>query len=168
MKHINFFLSILIVIIIAGCSAQEAEVFQNTSDLVEQVYKEAAPEANEEAKGYSYYVPKGYSVEQIDDNNMIFTRKGNTYVLFVNPLEDEASAVLFDAFKNNDKQLFSAAYTDIPERFGFLVINGADDSLYEVSVGIGGIKMSTKAKLRHIEKSAEEMMEIVRSVSLKR
>jgi len=49
-----------------------------------------------------------------------------------------------------------------------LLIQKLKDDLYEVVVGIGGIKMTTETELSGLSKDAKSMMEIVRSIKMEK
>ncbi|WP_235714623.1 hypothetical protein [Neobacillus dielmonensis] len=50
------------------------------------------------------------------------------------------------------------------EQFGFLAIKQVEEDLNEVTVGVGGAKITTQVETNSMAQEAETMMEIARSV----
>ena len=54
------------------------------------------------------------------------------------------------------------------KKLGFLIIKHLDDDMNELTVGIGGTKITTQTKTSSLKNEAKVMMEIVNSVRSKK
>lgn len=163
MKHgKGLFLSFFIVIgLLAGCSSIENET-KETIAAVEETFKGKAEETNSKNEDISFYIPSTMKIEEQAENNVIISKGDQTFILFVNPVEPANSDVMY---KSIESKKFSVDKTfKDKDRFGYVKVYEIDEKLYLVSVGIGGIKMTTEAKLSEISESAKEMMTVVSSV----
>ena len=62
-----------------------------------------------------------------------------------------------------EKKIVNETYTD-DNRFGYVQVEEMEEDNYEVSVGIGGVKMTTTCELKNVSESAQRMMVVVSSV----
>ncbi|MFS0864504.1 hypothetical protein [Fredinandcohnia sp. 179-A 10B2 NHS] len=164
MKHgKGLFLSFFIVIgLLTGCSSIEDET-KETIAAVEETFKGKAEEANSKNEDISFYIPSTMKIEEREENNVIINKDDQTFILFVNPVEPANSDVMYKSIESKKKFSVDKTFTD-KERFGYVKVYEIDEKLYLVSVGIGGVKMTTEAKLSEVSESAKEMMTVVSSV----
>lgn len=167
-KYMNFrkriLVSILLIIgLLAGCSSIE-DVSEETTTHVEQAFKEKSPEPNKEYGTISYFLPEDLKVDEQGENNFILKKGEQLFILFVNPNENLQSEVLYQSI-NPDKGSFAIDKTfKDKDRFGYVKAYEIDDKNYLLSVGIGGVKMTTETKLGDINENATEMMKVVSSL----
>jgi len=156
---------ILFIFILSACSHASFKSESKTAEKsVKAAFEEKAKKPNKKSGNIEFYVPFGYEIKDKTPNNIILKNGSKTYILFVNPKEDSSSEVVYqatiDQYKNWDaKEKFTG-----DERFGFLAIKQAEKNLNEVTVGVGGAKMTTQVKTSSMAEEAETMMQIVRSV----
>lgn len=149
-----------------GCSASIEEEISQAKKQVETAFKSKPIEPNEKAKLFSFYLPGEFELEQELNNNVILKQGRQTFILFVNPKENLNSQLMYETLvKNSSKNMLKSTFID-KERFGYVSVKSVGESLYEISVGIGGIKMTTETKAKNVAKNAEEMMKIVTSVQI--
>lgn len=161
MGKVLFVTLLVLVGLLSGCASIEDESKEAVS-TVETAFKAQPEKTNSENGDISFYLPTTMKIEDKDENNVILQKGDQTFILFVNPNEARTSDVLYNAV---DAKEFAVdqTYTD-KERFGYVKVFELEDKLYLVTVGIGGIKMTTETKVSDISESAEEMMKIVSSV----
>ncbi|MFT4414953.1 hypothetical protein ACLM5H_13920 [Fredinandcohnia humi] len=163
MKNVKFlFLGFALVVgLLVGCSSIEDET-KEALTAVEETFKGKPTETNNTNGNISFYLPSTMKIDEKDENNVIVTKSGQTFILFVNPNEAKNSKVMYEAI---DAKKFSVdkTFTD-KERFGYVKVFELEEDIYLVSVGIGGVKMTTEAKVSEISESATEMMKVVSSV----
>ncbi|MEH7387264.1 hypothetical protein V7147_17885 [Bacillus sp. JJ1521] len=156
------FLSLLLIVgLLSGCASVEDES-KETVTSVGTVFNAQPEKTNSENGEVSFYLPSTMKIEKKDENNMILQKGDQTFILFVNPNEERTSDVEYKAI---DAKEFAVdqTYTD-KERYGYVKAFEIKDKQYLVTVGIGGIKMTTEVKLSEMSESASEMMKIVSSV----
>lgn len=163
----GFIYVFLLIGLLVGCSASTEEIKKETKTAVEQAFKSKPTETNKKSDAFSYYLPSDMEVQKEESNNVIIEKgKEDLYILFLNPNEAKNSQVMFETVTppDNSKEVVSETFKD-KERFGYVkVFQTQDEKLYEVSVGIGGVKMTSEAKANTVAEVAGEMMKIVSSV----
>lgn len=156
----------LISILVGGCSGNERQMDKALKAAV-SVFREEAQQPNTEVGSILVYLPETFKVEEEQENNLILKRGNQTYILFVNPQEKIKSSLLFlTAEKQSNQNLLLKSFqTD--DKFGYISIKDLTEETYELAVGSGGVKLTTETDKEHLEKEADEMMEIVSSVPQK-
>lgn len=156
------FLTLLLIVgLLSGCASVE-DVSKETVTSVETAFNAQPEKPNSENGEVSFYLPSTMKIEKKDENNIILQKENQTFILFVNPKEEQTSDV---EYKSIDAEKFAVdhTYTD-KERYGYVKAFEIEDKQYLVTVGIGGIKMTTEMKLGEMSETASEMMKIVSSV----
>ncbi|WP_078379357.1 hypothetical protein [Sutcliffiella halmapala] len=155
------------IIVLSGCSLSIEEASEKTLNAVEQSLSEENNEANEKSGQISYYLPPQYTVDSESNNNIVLTYKDQTFILFVNPYEQKDSEVLYQStVESYDSPEVTESFSNEGE-FGYVIIDEIDnneDELYEITVGVGGVKMTTVTNTNNMEESANVMMDVVSSV----
>lgn len=142
----------------------EEEIQTATIDQSKKTFTSKPSSVNEENGAIKYHLPEGYEVESAENNNLLFKRDDQQYILFVNENEKENSTVFYDSLLDQyENPIVEETFKD-KDRFGYVLVDKLEDEKYEVSVGIGGVKMTTHTAPRGVADAAEQMMEIVSSV----
>lgn len=160
-KQSVIFFIISFCFLLVGCQASIEQEEDKAKSLVRKEMKEKPKSPNNQSEQLAFYLPFKMEIEEETTNNLIFKKRSRTYVLFYNPYEQEDSTVLYDAAKKQAR--LSHTYLE-NDKFGYLLIHEvAGKGTFQVTVGIGGIKMTTETDTRHVAKDAQMMMEIVSS-----
>jgi hypothetical protein len=154
-------------VIIAGCSASIQEEAENTKKAVQAAFQKKPKEPNKKHELFSYYLPVGMEVQEEFKYNVLLKEGKKTYILFVNPKEKPSSKAMYESTVQSVKKPVLNETFKSDSRFGYVIISEVDNDVFEVTVGIGGVKMTIETKARSVSESAEKMMEIVSSVSSK-
>jgi hypothetical protein len=166
-KKLNLiFMIVLITILLASCSSIEDIVIEAENEAKEE-FMSSPKGVNAETSGFTYYVPREMEVENKINHNIILTEGKQTFILFVNTLEKPDSKVLYETSLATDQEFIVNKTIEDNERFGFVQVLQIEKNKYEVSVGIGGVKLTTETKKRNIAKDTKKMMHIANSVRLK-
>lgn len=114
------------------------------------------------------YLPSGYKIEEgTNEMNYIVTKGKDSFILFVNTIEQEDSRLHYDLLVNDSKLNIMKEQTfEQEEAFGFAAVIEHSEEQYELVVSSGGVKMTTVAKDKKIDEKLVDMMEIVRSVKV--
>lgn len=160
----------LSLFILAGCSISIEDATQKSIEAFEQTFNAEDMEAAEATDAFNYYLPSQFTVDTETENNVVLKHKEQTYLLFVNPFEPKDSEVLYESTKvNYDKLELDHTVTE-DGQLGYLLISpveGEKEEFYEVTVGVGGVKMTTVTDTKNMESSTKSMMEVVTSVKVK-
>ncbi|WP_066311117.1 hypothetical protein [Bacillus sp. FJAT-29814] len=166
MKRMNaIFILIIIAIFLTACSGPSfSQESKTTIKTVRTTFQEKAKKPNKKSGNIHFYIPFGYEIDETAPNNIILKNGSKTYILFVNPQEKAASEVVYKSTVEQYEKL------DVNEKFtgrqelGFLTIKQLEDNLNEVTVGIGGVKLTSQVKTSNLESEAKVMMQIAKSV----
>jgi hypothetical protein len=156
------FVYILLFLLLVGCTSIEDAVTES-KDLVEKEFNSGAKGVNVETNAFSYYMPTSMEVETEGEFNIILTEGKQPYILFVNTLEKKDSRVVYESSLTDQDYVVNETY-DGKNKFGFFQVKEIQDKLYEVSVGVGGVKLTTEVEKNNISESARKMMKIANSV----
>ena len=113
-----------------------------------------------------FYLPFGMSIKDESPNNVIIKGK-NDYILFYNQNEKEDSKIVYQMSKPEKNLVVDHTFKN-KKQFGYLIVSKVEKDMYEVTVGIGGIKMTTESKEKNISANASKMMRVVKSVQYKK
>ena len=155
---------------LTGCSVSIEDATQKSVDTFEETFKAQPLETSEDTDIFAYHLPPKFSIDSQSENNIVLTQDEQTYLLFVNPFEPKDSEVLYDSTKVNLSDVEVDHTVTEDGRLGYLLISpveGEEEELYEVTVGLGGVKMTTVTGTGKMEASTKSMMEIVSSVEIK-
>ncbi|MEH7238968.1 hypothetical protein [Bacillus sp. JJ1562] len=156
------FLALLLIVgLLSGCASVEDES-KETVTSVETAFKAQPEKTNSENGEVSFYLPSTMKIENKDEYNVILQKGDQAFILFINPIEERTSDVLYKEIAAKEF-VVDQSFTD-KERYGYVKAFENKDKLYFVTVGIGGVKMTTEVKVSEMSESASEMMEIVSSV----
>jgi hypothetical protein len=167
-KIAYFWLFLLFLLPLAGCTGDIGDELEKAKMNVQQAFEKEAETPNQELDFISLYVPFGMTIERTDENNFLLEKGKQMYILFINPNETADSKAVYESTrKGGDEWLLDETFTS-DGKFGYVLVASVDEDLYEVTVGIGGIKMTTETSKRHVADYAGSMMETVSSVEIKK
>ena len=148
--------------ITTGCSNENHS--NEAKESAESVFLEESLKPDYQTNTIELYLPDDFIVAEESENNFILEKNGNPYILFVNPHENRKSRTLYDTVKQlNDKAVDLANFED-QESFGFIAIRDLNENKYEISVGVGGVKLTTETSEKKLSDEAAQMMAIVDSI----
>ncbi|WML40875.1 hypothetical protein RCG19_04085 [Neobacillus sp. OS1-2] len=160
---IIFMLSILLL---SACNnASFKDESKATIKTVKKTFTEKVNKPNKRSGKIHFYLPSGYSIKDQSSNNIILQKGSDTYILFVNPQEDSSSKVVYQSTIEQYKKLdMNETLTNKENKFGFLTIKQLKDGLNEVTIGVGGAKITTQINTSDMNEDSKTMMQIVNSV----
>ncbi|WP_046517464.1 hypothetical protein, partial [Bacillus sp. SA1-12] len=164
MKQVSFVLIVLVTLFLAGCTISDEELTKTTIDATKQSFEGKSMNVNEKTALFSYYLPEKFSVKETKKYNILLEKGNQSYILFVNQNEEATSEVSYEALAKQYKNPFISETFKDSKRFGYLNVNKLEKNSYEVTVGIGGTKLTTEAKANDVAEDAKHMMDIVASV----
>ncbi|WAA11749.1 hypothetical protein [Fervidibacillus halotolerans] len=157
---------IMLLSLLTACTGTLEEETEKAKEQAVEVFEAKAKNANVEKETLSLYLPHGIEVDETDPNNVILTRGDKLYLLFINPNEDEKSQVVYEATAETGEDYLLNETFQSDDRFGYIVLKEVEEDVYELTVGIGGIKLTTETNKKDLADDAGMMMEIVSSVQL--
>lgn len=159
-------LIVIAILLLTGCSSSFQEEQKEAQIAVENAFKENPKETNNENKDIEYYLPFGFEIEEETPNNIILKNGSKTYILFYNPQEDANSNVVLNATVQQKEYEINETF-EHDKKLGYFLVNKINDQENEVTVGIGGVKVTSEVKTKSMKSDAETMMKIANSVKVK-
>jgi hypothetical protein len=153
------------ILFLVGCSSIE-EVVTETNTVASEAFEAGPKGINVEKESFSYFMPDSMEEESSQNHNIILTEGDQTYILFVNSLEQKKSRVVYEASLLDQEYLLNETL-EHKDRFGFVQILELEEKSYEVTVGVGGAKLTTVTEKSNVVDSTEKMMKIANSVRFK-
>lgn len=159
-------IGLFILILLAGCGKSEEEIITEAYERAKEVFLDDS-EINYtyESNTVSLYLPDYLTVIEEDANNLILRRQDLTYIIFINDFELPNSVTLYNLAEIDEYLLFESFEKD--DQFGFIRILQEpieDNELYEIQVGIGGVKITANIPLERILTEATELMKVAKSI----
>lgn len=164
MKQFILVITLFMVLALVGCTISDEDLTQTTIEQTEKEFESEPKKANEKTELFSYYLPDDFSVTETKKFNVLLEKGNQDYILFVNENEKKNSKVSYETLAEEfQKPFISETFSD-NDRFGYLFVNKLEKNKYEVTVGIGGTKLTTVSKANKVSDSAKNMMDIAASV----
>lgn len=165
----KFFNAILIVIlsmfILSACGKSDFKgEGKETISAVKNALNENAKKTNKKGGDINFYLPFGYEIEDESPNNIILKNGSKQYILFNNPQENKVSDVVYKSTVAQNKDLDINEQFKKSDQFGYLIIKKLDDDMNEMTIGIGGTKITTLIKTSSMKNEAAVMTQMVKSV----
>lgn len=150
---------------LAACGATMEERVQEGIDDTRAAFEAEPENANETADRTEFYLPGEYTVEDpSDENNIIVTEGGDSFVLFVNPNEAPDSQLFYELQQPLAEEWIANETFQENERFGFVTVREVAEDRFEIVASAGGVKMTTLSEESDVADNMEWMMKTVRSV----
>ncbi len=157
-------LSLCFIFTLAGCNISDEDLTKATINQTKLAFEEQPKKPNKKTDLFSYYVPKEFEIKETNKYNVLLEKGKQSYILFVNLNEKTNSKVSYEALSSQYKNPFILKSFESNGKFGYLFVDKIDKNKYEVTVGIGGTKLTTESNAINIEEDVQNMMYIVNSV----
>ncbi|WP_121663083.1 hypothetical protein [Metabacillus litoralis] len=162
-KH-SFIMLVIILVLLSGCTQSEESLRNESIDHTKQAFDNEELEVNEKADQFSFYLPNDFKIKEKNDYNVLLEDGNKSYILFVNLNEPKNSKVSYETLTEQYQEPFLSKTFEQNDRFGYLFVVKIEENKYEVTVGVGGTKVTTEAKGNDVAEDAEAMMMIANSV----
>ncbi|PXW88180.1 hypothetical protein DES38_11443 [Streptohalobacillus salinus] len=153
----------LSLVLLSACGVSEEEVAEVLESRTDEMFEAEKPAPNQSFASFEIYLPDNFEVQEEAESNLILESDNQMYLMFYNTLEDQMSDFFYRSIEESDQYTFLKSYQD-DQRFGYVKVALVEE-LYEVQVGIGGIRMTTHTELDQVETEVEQMITIIDSVA---
>lgn len=156
---------IVSVFLLSACGKSNFKAeSKETIEVVKESLNEKTKKPNEKSGDINFYLPFGYEIKDESPNNIILKNGSKQYILFNNPQENKESEIVYKST--------IAQYTDIEineqfkknDQYGYLIIKNLEEDMNEMTIGIGGTKITTLIKTSSMKNEAAVMTQMVKSV----
>ncbi len=164
LKVISFLL--VSVLLLSACGKTVEEQAEEGLKIAEEVFYKEPKKHNEEVNGTKLYKPTSFKLSDASDAQNIVLNKGKQpFILFMNPNEAKDSRLFYDLLHaDEDVNIIDEEKFSESNSFGFVAVIQNEGDMVELIANVGGAKMTTLTKEKHIASDLETMMKIVRSI----
>ncbi|WP_079530556.1 hypothetical protein [Halobacillus hunanensis] len=160
-------LFIVMAMLLGGCSfmLSEKEAISQTKEASLKAFEQENMKPNYDGQALSMYLPDSMEVKQQANNNIVIKEGSDqTYILFYNAMETQASRLNYKTASTIDENLLLQSYKD-KDRFSYVrVLPLNEKEEYELQVSVGGVKITTYTEKGQLASDSEKMMKIANSV----
>lgn len=160
-------LLVLAVFLLGGCSASFEKEYKEAVAAVEKEFKETPEDRNKENQDIEYYLPFGFEVDEETPNNLILKNGSKTYILFYNLQEGPNSDVVLNATLQQKEYDMNEHFNE-DGKLGYFLVKKLSENENEVTIGVGGVKVTSEVKTKNLKSDTEYMMKIANSVKAKK
>ena len=166
MKFFNAILILILsILLLSACGKSNFKTeSKETVGAVKEALNEKAKDPNKKSGDINFYLPFGYEIKDESANNIILKNGSKQYILFNNPQESKMSDVVYKSTVAQNKELAVNEQFKKSGQFGYLVIKKLDEDMNEMTIGIGGTKITALIKTSSMKNEAEVMTQMVKSV----
>ena len=166
MKFFNAILILILsILLLSACGKSNYKTeSKETVGAVKEALNEKAKDPNKKSGDINFYLPFGYEIKDESANNIILKNGSKQYILFNNPQESKMSDVVYKSTVAQNKELAVNEQFKKSGQFGYLVIKKLDEDMNEMTIGIGGTKITALIKTSSMKNEAEVMTQMVKSV----
>lgn len=157
-------LFLLLAAFLSGCTLSQEDMTEQTIKNVKEVFSGNPPKADQKAGSYRFYLPETYKIDAVRKYNILLLENSQRTILFINQNEKPSSTVAYETIKRQYKHRVLDVQMKDKNRFGYAAADKLKNNRYEITVGIGGIKLTTEADASKIPDSAKKMMMIAASL----
>lgn len=155
----------LTAIFIAACGKSLEEEKVKAENSAEEAFLNI-PSINKNLDEVKLHLPPGLIVKTEEPNNVIMEKNSHSYILFYNPFESMDSEALYKTEKGNKGNTLVDRTFKEDDRLGYLIVKDDEGGLYEITAGVGGVKVTTESELKGLAKNAELLMKIASSTKI--
>ncbi|WP_047981553.1 hypothetical protein [Ornithinibacillus contaminans] len=161
----SLLLLFIIVISVISYKSDDTIIQQAEETARDTFFHEDVPTENYQGEFFSFYLPANMEVEEVDANNAILQSGDQTFLVFYNTLEDRNSTLNYNAAQNDEAVLLES-FSD-EEKFGYIRLLPSDENhdVYEIQIGVGGVKITTFSQKSEIIVETENLMKTALSLA---
>ncbi|MDF2557111.1 MAG: hypothetical protein K0R71_939 [Bacillales bacterium] len=131
----------------------------------EKAFKNQPLKSDNNIQGISIFLPQGFKIETEEVTNFVVSKGSQRYLIYINRLEKKTSKQLYQNMIDTGARFTINETFKDGYRFGYLLAEKMGDKI-ELTVGVGGFKMTTKTTRSNMAADARNMMRIVNSIEI--
>ncbi len=148
------------VILFTGCSVKDI-----TKEDIDKAIKETIEldnqKANNSFKGYKYYLPRGFVIQNKKGNNFILLSNGEKYYLYVDIVSYFHKQEIETTFDNNLYFSKEISYNGIS---GYIKIRKEENDFYYIEISYNYSKIEGQVKLENLDYAIKNSLKILASI----
>ncbi|PID15435.1 hypothetical protein CSV63_06515 [Sporosarcina sp. P34] len=160
------FLLLLLAVVLVGCN-QKVEVRTDDAFVsAKKAFELNSKKPNQTVGDIEFYKPPTLRMDkESTSQQIVLTKRNDSFYLTVNPNEKKNSQVYYDVLLTDEPDDLVGAQTfSKDEAFGFVAVIQKGEKQVELIANVGGAKVETVTDEENTKAYVEMMMEIARSV----
>ena len=153
-------LILTLVILFTGCDVKKI-TDKDINDVIDKTLSEKVQGSNNNFKGYKYYIPRGFTLENKKGNNYVLLSDGEHYYLYVDIVSYFHKKEIDTTFDNNLYFSKEINYNDIK---GYVKISEPKNDIYFIEVVYNYSKIEAYVKSENLEDALKNSIKVLASI----
>lgn len=158
MKKIILILTL--VILFTGCEVKNI-TDKDINDVIDSTLKNDTQLGNNNFKGYKYYIPRGFSLQNKKEDNYVLLSNGEYYYLYVDIISYFHKKEINTTFDKNLYFSKKISYNDID---GYIKIDGPKKDIYYIEVVYNYSKIEAYVNKANLEYAVKNSLKVLASI----
>lgn len=156
----KLFLVFALVILFTGCDIKNV-TDKDINDVIDKTLKQDVRGTNNNFKGYKFYIPRGFTLENKKGDNYTLLSNGDYYYLYVDIVSYFHKKKIETTFDNELYFSKKISYNGID---GYVKINNPEDDIYFIEIVYNYSKIEAYVKKENLEYSIKNSIIVLASV----
>lgn len=153
-------LILTLVILFTGCDVKKI-TDKDINDVIDKTLSEKVQGSNNNFKGYKYYIPRGFTLENKKGNNYVLLSDGEHYYLYVDIVSYFHKKEIDTTFDDNLYFSKKITYNDIN---GYVKISEPKNDIYFIEVVYNYSKIEAYVKSENLEDALKNSIKVLASI----
>ena len=153
-------LILTLVILFKGCDVKKI-TDKDINDVIDKTLSEKVQGSNNNFKGYKYYIPRGFTLENKKGNNYVLLSDGEHYYLYVDIVSYFHKKEIDTTFDDNLYFSKKITYNDIN---GYVKISEPKNDIYFIEVVYNYSKIEAYVKSENLEDALKNSIKVLASI----
>ena len=156
----KFVLILTLVILFTGCDVKNI-TDEDINSVIEETLSLDVQGSNSNFKGYKYYIPRGFSLENKKGNNYVLLSKGEKYYLYIDIVSYYHKKEIETTFDNELYFSKKISYNGIE---GYVKIGEPKDDIYYIEVVYNYSKIEAYVSKENLEFALKNSIRVLASI----
>ena len=153
-------LVLALIVMFTGCSVKDI-TNEDINNVIDETLKLKVPGSNNNFKGYKYYIPRGFVLDNKKDNNYLLLSDGDKYYLYVDIVSYFHKKEIETTFE--DDLLFHKEISYNGNK-GYIKIKKLENDMYYLEILYNYSKIETSVKKENLEHALKNSIRILSSI----
>lgn len=148
------------IILFSGCSVKEIKD-EDINKIIEETFSYKVKSTNNSFKGYKFYTPRGFIIQNKKDNNYVLLSNKEKYYLYIDIVSYFHKEKIEFELDNSIYFSKKISYNDID---GYVKVREYDDDLYFVDILYNYSKIEAYVSEENLEYAIKNSLKILSSI----
>ena len=153
-------LILTLVILFTGCDVKKI-TDKDINDVIDKTLSSKVQGSNNNFKGYKYYIPRGFTLENKKGNNYVLLSDGEYYYLYVDIVSYFHKKEIDTTFDNDLYFSKKITYNDIN---GYVKISEPKNDIYFIEIVYNYSKIEAYVKSENLEDALKNSIRVLASI----